>query len=137
VETNLLHMQIPDAKTPCVHAKGNKKQQCVSIPGMLRDLAAGIRMETNVYARKPCRTTAYISRPGEKRGKKDRRPTLLRNAEERRQALEPSLSCLRKPSSHKPLTSKMVSMTFIGDRAWFVSFYSLQILHPYEVHMVV
>jgi hypothetical protein len=70
VETNLLHMQIPDAKTPCVHAKGNKKQQCVSIPGMLRDLAAGIRMETNVYARKPCRTTAYISRPGEKRGKK-------------------------------------------------------------------
>jgi hypothetical protein len=23
------------------------------------------------------------------------------------------------------------------DRAWFVSFYSLQILHPYEVHMVV
>jgi hypothetical protein len=47
-----------------------KKLQCVSIPDRLRDLATGIRMETNVYARKPCRTTAYISRPGEKRGKK-------------------------------------------------------------------
>jgi hypothetical protein len=108
-----------------------KKLQCVSIPYTPRDLAAGIRMETNVYACKPCRTTAYISRPRggakeRKRGEKKRggrrqaverkkhaRPTLRRNAEERHQALAPSLSCLRKPSSHKPLTSKMVSTTFL------------------------
>jgi hypothetical protein len=56
-----------------------KKLQCVSIPYMPRDLAAGIRMETNVYACKPCRTTAYISRPG---GRSERKKE--RRKEERR-----------------------------------------------------
>jgi hypothetical protein len=123
---------------------------------MPRDLAAGIRMETNMYARKPCRTTAYISRPRggagkEERGEEDATRLLREKKNTQGQhscATRKNAARLLRPifpafeSHHRtsllrrrwcPRHSSIRAM----DRAWFVSFYSLQILHPYEVHMVV